>query len=173
MNQQENPQSQQNPQDQPPAETGPTCACKCSWWRWPLIVILVALVIMAVKKRITGPTGPGIEWQADYSAALAAAAAQNKPVLLAFHTAGCGACKWMKNNVHHDPAVLETSKQFIPILVMGDKNPDLVNQYALEGFPTYIILKPNATPVETILGSLPPDEFNKKLTAALTQTLDH
>ena len=173
MNQPETPQPDQNPQEQPPADPAPTCARKCSWWRWPLIVIIIALVIMAIRKRTNGPAGPGIEWQTDYPVALAAAAHQNKPVLLAFHIPGCPACISMKKNVYHDPAVIETAQKFIPVLVMADQNPEIADQYPHDGYPTYFILKSDATPVDTIVGAFPAEEFNQNLTTAYHKTHDH
>jgi protein disulfide-isomerase len=97
--------------------------------------------------------GAQAPWLSDYNAALAQAKASNKPVLLDF--TGSDWCPWC---IKMDKEVLDTpqfkdyaDKKLVLMLVdfpqskqlpqkVQDQNNDLQKKYAVEGFPTYILV---------------------------------
>ena len=142
------------------------CPCRTSWWRWPLLVLVAALVVFFVTQR---SARSGIPWNDDYPAVLQLAQQQQKPVLLAFSAGWCSSCQWMKKNVYPDPQVLQTAQAFIPIMVDTDKEPDLVDRYNVTGIPAYFVLKPDDARIGTTVGRQSPEQFTAFLDRMLQQ----
>ena len=164
-------QPEQLPPDQDSsASAGASPAHRIAWWRWPLIVLVAALVILFVQQRSgepDSPAGPGILWTRDYPAALALAQQQQKPILLGFDARWCPTCKWMKQNVYPDPQVRQAAEAFIPVMLDTDEHPRLTAQYGVGPLPAYFVLKPDGSPIATSAGPHYPQEFITFLNHAL------
>lgn len=72
-----------------------------------------------------------VEWQ-PYALGLRAAARQHKPIVLVFYTDWCPHCH-NYSRVFHDPRVVDASRGFVMIRVERDGNPELSQEYALDG----------------------------------------
>lgn len=127
---------------------------------------------------------PG-RWTQDYTAAQALAKERNLPLFLNF--TGSDWCPWCKLM---DKEVFSTDEweAFAPSLVLvfldrpsGYKLPDKVNkqnaklreQYAIEGFPTYVLTLPDGTPLDRLGATREPDPelFIQKIRNAIPADL--
>jgi len=72
-----------------------------------------------------------VDWQ-PYALGLRAAASEHKPVVLVFYTDWCPHCH-NYSRVFHDPRVVEASRAFVMIRVERDGDPELSQEYVLDG----------------------------------------
>ena len=147
-----------------------TCACsKPGPLRWLLIAVMVVVIIVIAKDKIISPEPdtPAVTWRTDHTAALADAATQSKPILLAFHASWCGPCKQMKRNTYHDPDVITAADRFVRVIIDIDKSPEIPDKYQVVAVPTYIVLSPTGAELTQFAGFFEPADFISKLNAAL------
>ena len=82
-----------------------------------------------------------------FEKALEKAKAENKFVLVNFHTKTCGPCRKMEKTVFHNPVCGEyINKNFVPIIIDGEDNgigEEIAKKYKIFIFPTYLILQPD------------------------------
>ena len=92
--------------------------------------------------------------------ALEKAKAENKFVLINFHTKTCGPCKKMEKTVFPNPICGEfVNKHFVPIMIDGEDGgtgQEIAKKYDIFIFPTYLILLPDGFKEGEIAGA----EFN-------------
>ena len=123
----ENHDSNVPDQPAPPQQPcGPTCACsRPGPLRWLLIAVMLIIIIVIAKDKMNSrePDTPAIAWRTDYTAALADAATESKPILLAFHADWCPPCKQMKRITYHDPDVITAADRFVRVIIDSDKSP--------------------------------------------------
>lgn len=110
----------------------------------------------------------GDVWTSDYEAGLARAKAENKPVLLDFTGSDwCPPCIKMHEEVL-GTAGFDTwaTGKLVPVFLdfprhkeidpaIKDRNRKLSDQYAIKGFPTYIVLGPDGKELARQVGYLP------------------
>ncbi len=85
------------------------------------------------------PKLPG-QWLTNLEAAKAKAAKTNKPVLAVFSTSWCGPCQMMVRDIYPQPEVIAALNNWVPVYVDGDVYTDLVSQYEVPGFPTFVVM---------------------------------
>lgn len=112
---------------------------------------------------------PQIAWRDDFEAAMKAAKAQNKPVMIDFYTEWCGVCKMMDNQTYTAPEVAAESQKWIAIKVDAEKRPDLAGAYGVTGYPTIVWARPGGEPISILPGFAPPDEFTQMMQTARTK----
>jgi len=75
-------------------------------------------------------------WGHDYAQARQRAKTLNRPVLLHFHATWCGPCQQMEQSVLNTNEVLkEINSRCVAIKVDSDRNPELVQQFAIDALP--------------------------------------
>jgi uncharacterized protein YyaL (SSP411 family) len=122
---------------------------------WFLFVI--ALVVLgAVFYYQSRPIDASFTWEHDLDAALTRASAENRNVLIDFHTAGCGGCRWMDSNVFARDDVGEALSEWIPVKIDGEKNPRTAAQYDIYAYPTIVVLAPDGELLAQHVGTLEP-----------------
>lgn len=150
----------QTPQSTPtPTEShGGSCPACPMTRNWRFGLALVALLIGAYALtawRTRAPAHPPSGWYEDYSAAVTAARADNKPMLLEFSATWCPSCSAIARNVLPDPRVNEALADFVPVKVDVDKNQELAAKYDINPIPVFIVLDRTGKEVYRFLG--PPD----------------
>jgi len=114
-------------------------------------------------------------WKADFRAAAIAAQKAGKPLVIAVHAEWCKPCKDMERFTHRDARVVELLKrEFVSVIVDGDKNPDLVKSWGVNGFPTELVVGTvgpiHKVVLERIDGKVGPEAYLKTLESALAKT---
>ena len=100
-----------------------------------------------------------INWQEWTKETFQKAAKEKKPILLDIHGVWCHWCHVMDQTSYSDPEVIEiVNKDFIPIKVDTDKNPDVNKRYNQGGWPSTVFLTPTG---QIITGAtyVPPDSL--------------
>jgi len=98
------------------------------------------------------PSSGEITWSYDYESATASARSSGKPVMIDFYTDWCGYCVKLDEETYSDPAVIAESQRFVNLKVDGDARQDLVQQYAVSGYPTIIFLDGSGNEVSRVPG---------------------
>jgi thiol:disulfide interchange protein len=111
----------------------------------------------------------------NYSAALAQAKQQNKPIFIDFTGYTCTNCRWMEANIFPRQDVRAAMGKFVLVRLYTDGDGELYeNQQQMEkdrfgtvALPFYAILTPNDSPVATFAGlTRKPEEFLSFLSKA-------
>lgn len=102
---------------------------------------------------------------------LALAKRENKRVLVYFWATWCHACMQMNKTTFRDTRIGNLMNYtFVNYAVDVDNDPDgksLVEKFNIKAFPTYLILNPDGTEYNRVVGSSPVEGFAKALTDAL------
>lgn len=136
--------------------------------------LLIALVPLLKVVASPKPGDHEANWMTDYSAALAKAKAENKPVVLNFTGSDwCPPCKFMHAEVLTQKEFVEYADQNVVLLYVDfprrkrlDEeqqvhNFRLADKYRIQGYPTFVLLDPNGQEVSRLFGLLAenPEEF--------------
>jgi thiol:disulfide interchange protein DsbD len=129
-------------------------------------------MFMILKPAADVPT-EHVTWGDDESAALIAAAAQDRPIILDFTADWCAACKELEHLTYTDPAVVSCAGDFVPVMVDGTEDTPtfsaLRQKYGFQGLPAVYFICPGGAVVEnlTLKGFEPADKFLSKMNRAI------
>ena len=114
---------------------------------WPMKTTLLCLLLAVASVQASDL------WSTDYTASIAQAAAQKKPVLLEFTGSDwCPPCMKQNKDVFEQPAFEEFAKGNLVLVKLDfprskpqapeikERNQQLAAQYEVQGFPTVILL---------------------------------
>lgn len=127
------------------------------------------------KKDTIIDEGKGVNFikgsEARLADVLAQAKRENKRVLVDFWATWCHACMQMNKTTFRDTRIGNLMNYtFVNYAVDVDNDPDgksLVEKFNIKAFPTYLILNPDGTEYNRVVGSNPVEGFAKALTDAL------
>lgn len=112
-----------------------------------------ALYSLPAQKKNVAAKGHGpIAWQKDMDKAQKQAAKEKKLIMVDFYADWCGPCKMMLDTTYKDKTVVKRSKEFVPLLIDIDKQPDLATKYEVEAIPTVVFLDSKGKVVSRALG---------------------
>lgn len=129
----------------------------------------------AAEKDTIIDEGKGVNFikgsEVRFADVLAQAKRENKRVLVDFWATWCHACIQMNKTTLRDTRIGNLlNYTFVNYSVDMDHDPDgkeLVEKYKIQAFPTYLILNPDGTVYNRVVGSNPVEPFAKALTDAL------
>lgn len=105
-----------------------------------------------------------IDWQPNYEAAVQAAVAANKPILLELYMDTCGHCARLhKETLTDDQVIAAVNDRFVPVRVEGRSRLDLVKKFDVKGAPTTLILSPQEEERHRFVGFQTPAEYLQEL----------
>ena len=129
---------------------------------WGIFAILCAVVAFALVMKSLRPEEV-IPWRTDFAAAKDEARQSNKPVFAYFTAVWCGPCQSLKHTTWADQSVDAALRDYVPVKVDIDRNPDLAASYGISGIPAFAVLADDGRPLRQTDGALPPGEFLKWL----------
>ena len=95
-----------------------------------------------------------------YEAALEAARAEQKLVLVDFFTTWCPPCRKLDRETWPDPRVASwLGERTVALKVDAEKEAALARRYRVEVYPTIVIARADGSEIDRILGFLPPEQF--------------
>ncbi|MEO8315148.1 MAG: thioredoxin family protein [Pseudomonadota bacterium] len=112
----------------------------------------------------------GIAWfDGDVTAALAAAKAADKPVLLYWGAVWCPPCHLLKATVFAQPEFQAKTRLFIPVYLDGDDAgaQRWGDKFKVSGYPTLLALRPDGTEIKRISGGVDLNRYASMLDDAL------
>jgi uncharacterized protein len=104
-----------------------------------------------------------IKWEPWSEEAFARADVEEKPVLLSISAVWCHWCHVMDETSYSDGEVIELiNRDYVPIRVDSDRNPDINSRYNQGGWPTTVFLNSEGTPLAGAT-YMPPETMRKVL----------
>lgn len=104
----------------------------------------------------------------NFEAASKQAAKSGKIVLVDFYTTWCGPCKMLDKTTWTDPKVIELlEKKTIALRIDAEKETALSEHYKIEAYPSVLLIKPDGTEIDRIVGYEPPEQFIADFNASL------
>lgn len=138
-----------------------------------LLLLMAAGLVVAyfVSNRPTlAPAAPSAVKWVNYDQALAKAAENNQPVLLAFKATWCGPCRQMDNQVFAKDAAAKALTGWVPVHVDIDQERKVASQYRISGVPTFVALSPDGKELARTSGSMSLQDFAQFLASAEAQS---
>jgi len=126
---------------------------------WYLSVVFLCLSLFSVL-RMCAATQDGAFRELPLDRALALASEQKRLVFIDFYTTKCGACQKLDQYTWTDKKVIKLLKEkTIALKIDAGKEVSLRKKYAIQAYPTLLLLKPDGAILDRILGYQPPEDF--------------
>ncbi len=103
-----------------------------------------------------------------FEAASKQAAQTGKIVLVDFYTTWCGPCKLLDKNTWTDAAVIRLlEEKTVALRIDAEKESALSKHYKIEAYPSVLLIKPDGTEIDRLVGYMGPKAFIEDFNAAL------
>ncbi len=123
---------------------------------------LATLIMLCVASWTNVVQAEEIRWLRSAEQAAAMAAQSGKPILVYIRSANCHYCDLMQSNVWQDPAsVAAVNRDFVPLKLTREDNPEAVQALQIKGFPSTVIFAADRTYVDRLDGYVEPEKFLK------------
>lgn len=127
-------------------------------------LFMAVVLCAAASNLVAGPFS-----DISFEAASRQAAKSNKIVLVDFYTTWCGPCKMLDKNTWTDPAVIQLLEQkTVALRIDAEKETALSKRYKIEAYPSILLIKPDGTEIDRIVGYEPPERFIEDFKATLS-----
>jgi len=112
------------------------------------------------------PASGPVTWH-DFAEGLKQAKSDRKLVVADFYATWCGPCKMMEKRTFKDPRVLKRLHDVVPVRVDAEetaprgglKGEDLALRYAIEVYPTIVVMDGTGHELARNTGAMSPDQF--------------
>lgn len=132
------------------------------------ILVLALFMSVGVMGAVRGArSGGDVVWQHNLIAAKSQAALARQPMLLSFHSPGCGYCQKMDAETYTDPKVVELSRRFMCVRLDSETEPEPIQRLNVFEFPTTILMSAQGKELARFSGYVSPDRFAKVLQLVL------
>jgi thiol-disulfide isomerase/thioredoxin len=103
-----------------------------------------------------------------FDAAREKAAAENKIVFIDFYTTWCGPCKELDATTWQDATVVALlSGKAISLKIDAEKERDLARRYKVNAYPTLLLIRPDGTEIDRLVGYRNAAKFTEEFSAGL------
>jgi thiol-disulfide isomerase/thioredoxin len=103
-----------------------------------------------------------------FEAASKEAARDNKIVLVDFYTTWCGPCKMLDKTTWTDAAVIRLLEQkTVALRIDAEKEVALSKRYKIAAYPSVLLIKPDGTEIDRLVGYKKPKAFIEDFNVAL------
>jgi len=118
------------------------------------VVVFFLFLLLVIRPEVTAAG-----WGGDFDAAMAQAKKTGRPVVVAFHGKYCPPCHVMERTVLGKPEVQKALEDFVPVRIDPEDHPDVAGRYRIQATPTYLVLTPDGTPVNMLVGAQSVEDF--------------
>lgn len=120
------------------------------------------LLFSFLATNLASETCPAAEvhWTRDVEGALRQANQSGQLILMKFTATWCGPCRKMEKETFSNPAVAElVNTTFVPVLVDGDLNKELVRNLKVDAYPAVLLVSPQMVILERLRGYKTPQQL--------------
>jgi thiol-disulfide isomerase/thioredoxin len=135
----------------------------CAAWQEMKMPFLAAWFCAVTSSLVAAPFS-----DLSFEAASKLAAQTGKIVLVDFYTTWCGPCKMLDKTTWTDPAVIQLLEQkTVALRIDAEKEVALSKRYKIEAYPSVLLIKPDGTEIDRLVGYREPKAFMADFNAAL------
>jgi len=133
------------------------------WWRDRKTHFLAACLFGAASSLVAAPFS-----DLGFDAASKLAAQKGKIVLVDFYTTWCGPCKMLDQTTWADAGIIQLLEQkTVALRIDAEKEAALSKRYKIEAYPSVLLLKPDGTEMDRLVGYRGPKAFIADFNSAL------
>ena len=103
------------------------------------------------------PNNEPLQWEADYTAALKRAQAEQKPAMVMITATWCGPCKMLEKDTLNDPWIRSFLSKFVLVKAYEDK--DVEQKYNSSAYPTLVFTDSSGNAAYKCVGYRPAFDF--------------
>jgi thioredoxin-related protein len=111
--------------------------------------------------------GDSVNFIRGYASGYQAAQEKGRPILLFFGAPRSPFCREMLDETFTDGRVIALSKGFTCIYVDADAEPNICQEFGVEGFPTVQFISARGVPLQRIEGKREPTQMAEQMQAAI------
>jgi len=100
-----------------------------------------------------------VPWRYDLDGAKVEAGREKKPLLVYFTADWCGPCQHMKSTTWADARVAEALKDYIPVQIDVDDQPNIARTFGVRGIPRVQVMTADGTLGQSLTGAVSPEDM--------------
>jgi thiol-disulfide isomerase/thioredoxin len=98
-----------------------------------------------------------VPWRYDLEGAKVEASREKKPLLVYFTADWCGPCQHMKATTWSDARVAEALKDYVPVQIDVDDQPNVARTFGVRGIPRVQVMTADGTLGQGLTGAVSPE----------------
>jgi thiol:disulfide interchange protein len=124
------------------------------------VVVFLAVAIAGFwgVRQYLSPKG-SVPWRTDLEYAKSEGSKERKPLLVYFTADWCGPCQHMKETTWADGRVAEALKDYIPVKIDVDDQPQVARMFGVRGIPRVQVMTAEGTLGQALTGAVSPEDM--------------